>query len=185
MDTKLLCYAILANNRYAKKPSNVPTRQWTAVRATMEQKFTKEYMDTPDGLYTNAQIWTQMFKQYIEQIFINYAINEANSDDVAQVLNVDAEDIQSALIDFAEEWTDADVVEDADEVIDKWVEFFTTDYPITDVQLTKHHNGGDMLEWQWNGKYFWEQGEFVVENGKLFHTFIAPNGKEILISTEY
>lgn len=57
----------------------------------------------------------------LEQSLINYAINEANSDDVAEVLNVDADDIQGALVDFAEEWNEADEPSDADAVIDKWV----------------------------------------------------------------
>lgn len=60
-------------------------------------------------------------EQLLEQALIDYAINAASSEDVAQVLNVDADAIQSALVDFAEEWNDADEPSEADEVIDKWV----------------------------------------------------------------
>ena len=61
-------------------------------------------------------------EQMIEQALINYAINEASSEDVAQVLKVDAEAIQGALVDFKDEWDEADEPEDGDAVIDKWVE---------------------------------------------------------------
>lgn len=122
----------------------------------------------------------------LEQALINYAINEASSEDVAKVLNVDADAIQSALVDFAEEWNEAEEPSDADEVIDKWVEFFMCDDAPTDVELTKHNNGSDYLEWSWRGKYYWVQGEFYVDDSNvLHHTFIAPNGKEFEIVCDY
>ena len=122
----------------------------------------------------------------LEQALINYAINEASSDDVAQVLKVDADAIQGALVDFAEEWDEAEEPEDGDAVIDKWLGFFTCDDQPTDVELTKHNNGSDCLEWSWRGKYYWAQGEFYVDDSNLLHhTFIAPNGKEIEIVCNY
>ena len=125
-------------------------------------------------------------EQLLEQALIDFAINEASSDDVAQVLNVDADAIQGALVDFAEEWNEAEEPSDADGVIDKWVEFFTCDDQPTDVELTKHNNGSDCLEWAWRGKYYWVQGEFYVDDSNvLHHTFIAPNGKEFEIVCDY
>lgn len=125
-------------------------------------------------------------EQVLEQALIDYAINEASHVDVAKVLNVDADDIQGALVDFAEEWNEADEPSDADEVIDKWVEFFTCDDQPTDVELTKHNNGSDYLEWTWRGKHYWEQGEFQVDaDNNLHNTFYAPNGKAIEIVTPY
>lgn len=122
----------------------------------------------------------------LEQALIDFAINAASGDDVAKVLNVDADAIQGALADFAEEWDEAEEPEEGDAVIDKWVEFFTCDDAPTDVELTKHNNGSDMLEWAWKGKYYWVQGEFYVDdNNVLHHTFIAPNGKEIEIVINY
>jgi hypothetical protein len=79
----------------------------------------------------------------LEQVLIDYAINEASSDDVAQVLKVDADAIQGALVDFAEEWNEADEPEDGDAVIDKWGEFFTSDAKVEDVMLTKHGYNDD------------------------------------------
>lgn len=61
----------------------------------------------------------------LEQALINYAINEASSEDVAQVLKVDADAIKGSLIDFYDEWNEAEEPEDSDAVIDKWVKFFT------------------------------------------------------------
>lgn len=122
----------------------------------------------------------------LEQALLDYAINEASSVDVAQVLNVDADAIQGSLIDFKEEWDDAEEPEEGDAVIDKWVEFFTCEDAPTDVELTKHNNGSDMLEWAWKGKYYWVQGEFYVDDSNnLHHTFIAPNGKELEIVAPY
>lgn len=122
----------------------------------------------------------------LEQSLINYAINEANSDDVAEVLNVDADDIQGALVDFAEEWNEADEPSDADAVIDKWVEFFTSDAKVEDVMLSKHGYNDDYLTWTYMGKEYWAEGEFYVDDSSvLHHTFIAPNGKEIEIECDY
>lgn len=125
-------------------------------------------------------------EQVLEQALIDFAINAASGEDVAKVLNVDADDIQGALVDFAEEWNEADEPSDADEVIDKWVDFFTCDDQPTDVELTKHNNGSDYLEWTWRGKHYWEQGEFHVDaDNNLHNTFYAPSGKEIEIVTPY
>ena len=73
-------------------------------------------------LYILTDITTE---QVIEQALINYAINEASSEDVAQVLKVDADAIKGSLIDFCDEWNEAEEPEDSDAVIDKWVKFFT------------------------------------------------------------
>ena len=61
----------------------------------------------------------------LERVLMNYAINEASSEDVAQILNVDADDIEGALISFGNEWNEANEPEEGDEVIDKWAKFFT------------------------------------------------------------
>ena len=118
----------------------------------------------------------------LEQALINYAINEASSVDVAQVLNVEADNILDTLLDFRKEWNEAEEPEDADEIIDKYVALFIYDGDVEDVRLTKHHNLGDYLEWIYMGKEYWAQGEFYVDNNNVLHqTFIAPNGKEIEI----
>lgn len=122
----------------------------------------------------------------LEQSLINYAINEASSEDVAQVLNVDADAIQGALVDFAEEWNEADEPKDGDAVIDKWVEFFTSNENPTDITLTKGGYGHDTLTWSYMGKSYDCTGEFFIDkNNNLHHTFIAPSGKEIEIVTPY
>ena len=124
-------------------------------------------------------------EQVLEQALINYAINEASSEDVAQVLNVDADVIQGALIDFKDEWDEAEEPEDGDAVIDKWVDFFTSNAKAEDVKLTKH-GFNDYLSWTYQGKEYWAQGEFYVDDSNvLHHTFIAPNGKEIEITCDY
>lgn len=116
---------------------------------------------------------------------INYAINEACTDDVAKILGVEPDSIEQALIDFKEEWDECDEPAEADEVVDKWELFFTSEMPVTDITLTKNHNS-DMLEWWWQGKYFWCQGEFFIDKDNiLHHTFIAPNGKEFEITIDY
>ena len=122
----------------------------------------------------------------LEQALINYAINEANSEDVAQVLNVDADAIQGALVDFKDEWDEAEEPEDGDAVIDKWVKFFTSDAKVEDVMLSKHGYNNNYLSWAYQGKEYWAQGEFYVDDSNvLHHTFIAPNGKEIEIVCDY
>lgn len=57
----------------------------------------------------------------LEQALIDYAINECSHVEVAQVLNVNPDAIQSSLVDFKDEWDEADEPKDADVVIDKWV----------------------------------------------------------------
>lgn len=122
----------------------------------------------------------------LEQVLINYAINEASSEDVAQVLKVDADAIKGALIDFKDEWDEAEEPEDGDAVIDKWVKFFTSDAKVEDVMLSKHGYNDDYLTWTYMGKEYWEEGEFYVDDSNvLHHTFIAPNGKEIEIECDY
>ena len=122
----------------------------------------------------------------LEQALIDYAINEANTNDVAQVLNVEADNIEQALLDFKEEWDEAEEPQDADDVIDKWVAFFTSDAQVKDVTLSKHGYNDDYLSWNYMGKEYWAQGEFYVDDSNvLHHTFIAPNGKEIEITTDY
>lgn len=125
-------------------------------------------------------------EQLLEQALIDFAINEASSDDVAQILNVDADAIQGTLIDFKDEWDEAEEPEDGDAVIDKWVEFFTSDAKVEDVMLSKHGYNNDSLSWTYQGKEYWAQGEFYVDDSNvLHHTFIAPNGKEIEIECDY
>lgn len=139
--------------------------------------------DEGEVLYVLTDITTE---EVIEQALINYAINEASSEDVAQVLKVDADDIQGALVDFKDEWDEAEEPEDGDAVIDKWVEFFTHEGEISDIRLTKHNNGGDWLAWSYDGKEYWCQGEFYVDRDNvLHHTFFAPNGKEFEIVCDY
>ena len=63
--TKQEIYQVLAKNRYAARPENVSARQWSAIRSSMERRYMQEYMETPKGLYTEAQIWAQTFKDLI------------------------------------------------------------------------------------------------------------------------
>lgn len=56
---------ILAKNRYAVCPENVNKRQFSAIRAAMEKQFLKEWLSTPEGLYTDSQIWKQTFNKYL------------------------------------------------------------------------------------------------------------------------
>ena len=125
-------------------------------------------------------------KQLLEQALINYAINECDGNAVANILGVEANDIQGLLQDFQQEWEDADEPSDADAVIDKYVALLTYDGEVEDVTLTKGGYGHDLLEWSYMGKQYQCEGEFkVTERGNLYHTFIAPNGKEIEIVTNY
>lgn len=64
-ETKKLAYSILAKNMYAKRPDEVPSRQWAGVKSSMLAKYRKEWMGTPEGLYTDAQIWQQTFSSLI------------------------------------------------------------------------------------------------------------------------
>lgn len=52
---------ILAKNRYAKCPDGINKKRFAGVRAAMEKIFMVQYMATPEGLYTDAQIWAQTF----------------------------------------------------------------------------------------------------------------------------
>lgn len=64
--TKKEIYQVLAKNRYAKRPESVSAHQWGAIKSIMERRYMQEYMETPEGLYTDAQIWAQTFKKYID-----------------------------------------------------------------------------------------------------------------------
>lgn len=64
--TKNLAYSLLAQNRYARKPKEISAHQWNAVKGIMEKRFTREYMDTPQGLYTDEQIWKQTFLHIVK-----------------------------------------------------------------------------------------------------------------------
>lgn len=122
----------------------------------------------------------------LEQALIDYAINECSHVEVAQVLNVNPDAIQSSLVDFKDEWDEADEPKDGDAVIDKWVEFFTSNENPTDITLTKGGYGHDTLTWSYMGKEYSCTGEFYVDaDNKLHHTFIAPSGMEIEIVTPY
>lgn len=127
MNTKELAKAILAQNRFAERPKSISSDVWEKTKKAMEKRFFKEIMDTPEGLYTNDQIWAQTFQptKWIEEMLKRFAINETSHIDVAQVLNVDADAIQGALVDFKDEWDEAEEPSDADEVIDKWVDILT------------------------------------------------------------
>lgn len=57
-------YKVLAKDRYAKCPEGINPRVFAAVRGVMERRFMQAYMDTPEGLYTDAQIWAQCFSKY-------------------------------------------------------------------------------------------------------------------------
>lgn len=127
-----------------------------------------------------------MEKKKLEQALLDYAINEIDSDTVASILNVDANDIQGTLADFSQEWDEADEPEDSDAVIDKYVDIFTYTGEPQDIELTKHNSGGDYLTWTYNGKEYWCQGEFYVDSdNNLHHTFYAPSGKAVEIVTPY
>ena len=62
---KTLCYSILAANRYAHCPEGVNKRRFSAIRTVMERSFMKAWMDTPVGLYTEAQIWEQTHRHWL------------------------------------------------------------------------------------------------------------------------
>lgn len=51
----------LAKNRYAECPANVSKRRFSAIRHSMEELYMKEWMRTPQGLYTDSEIWKQTF----------------------------------------------------------------------------------------------------------------------------
>lgn len=56
---------MLAKNKYAKKPESVSNQQWVQNKRIMEEKYLKEWMNTPEGLYTDEQIWKQTFQHYL------------------------------------------------------------------------------------------------------------------------
>lgn len=64
-ETKALCYRLLAEERFAKRPDNIPPRQWAGVKGAMNHKFFNEIMKTPMDLYTSEQVWHQLFKKYL------------------------------------------------------------------------------------------------------------------------
>lgn len=122
----------------------------------------------------------------LEQALIDYAINECGNNAVANILGVEANDIQGLLQDFQQEWEETDEPSDADAVIDKYVALLTYDGEVEDVMLSKHGYNNDYLSWTYNGKEYWAQGEFFVDDSNvLHHTFIAPNGKEFEIECDY
>lgn len=59
-------YKILAKDRYANRPEDIPVRVWNGVRSYMERCYMKELMNTPAGLYTNNEIWEQTFRSYLK-----------------------------------------------------------------------------------------------------------------------
>ena len=60
------------------------------------------------------------------------------------------------------------------------------EHTITDVMLTKHHNGSDNLQYKADGKTYEVDGEFYVDKEyKLHHTHIFENGDEMEIVIPY
>jgi len=56
----------------------------------------------------------------------------------------------------------------------------------TDIMLSKHGYNNDYLSWTYQGKEYWAEGEFYVDDSNvLHHTFITPTGKEIEIECDY
>jgi hypothetical protein len=60
-EERTMIHAILAKNRYAKCPDGINKKRFAGIRAAMEKIFLAQYMATPEGLYTDAQIWAQTF----------------------------------------------------------------------------------------------------------------------------
>lgn len=63
-EAKKRCYTILAWDRYAQCPEGISKRQFAAVKAAMHRQFMDAWMDTPAGLYSNAQVWAQCFHAF-------------------------------------------------------------------------------------------------------------------------
>lgn len=57
---------LLAGNRYAECPDNVSKRRFAAIRNNMEKRYMKEWMATPEGLYSDSDIWHQTFMSYLK-----------------------------------------------------------------------------------------------------------------------
>ena len=65
-ETKKLAYKTLAANKYAERPPEIPKHQWHAIRSVMFERYMREWMRTPDGLYSDSQIWKQTFMTYLK-----------------------------------------------------------------------------------------------------------------------
>jgi len=92
---------------------------------------------------------------------------KADADKTAEEFNKDS---------LKEENTEPFYVKEIEQVINE----------VEDVTLTKGSYGHDLLEWSYNGKDYSCEGEFYVDKwGNLRHTFIAPDGTEIEIITNY
>lgn len=60
------------------------------------------------------------------------------------------------------------------------------EHTITDVMLTKHHNGSDFLSYKADGKTVEVWGEFYIDGGdRLHHTHIFDDAQEIEIVIPY
>lgn len=56
---KKICYMVLARDRYAKCPEGVSKRRFAGIRNYIELRYRKEWLNTPEGLYTDSEIWNQ------------------------------------------------------------------------------------------------------------------------------
>jgi hypothetical protein len=63
-EAKKRCYTILARDMCAQCPADINKRQFAAVKATMRRRFMAAWMDTPAGLYSDAQVWAQCFHAF-------------------------------------------------------------------------------------------------------------------------
>lgn len=61
--------------------------------------------------------------------------------------------------------------------------FYQNGEEVENVELIK--GATDTLSWSYMGKDYSCTGEFYVKNSYLFHTFIAPSGKEFEIVCDY
>lgn len=52
---------LLAADRHALCPEGFSKRRFYSIRADMERRYMREFLNTPDGLYTSATIWKQTF----------------------------------------------------------------------------------------------------------------------------
>lgn len=96
-------------------------------------------------------------------------------------------DMLNAALDGDDELGNYDAVvklaNDEGEVL--YILYYNNEHP-TDITLTKGGYGHDLLEWSYMGKQYQCEGDFYVdESNNLHHTFIAPTGKEMEITTSY
>lgn len=52
---------LLAADRHAECPHGLSRKRFAAIRRAMYETYMREWMNTPEGLYSDSEIWQQTF----------------------------------------------------------------------------------------------------------------------------